>query len=79
MNSESLTYNNYNYPIWATILGWMFTLSSVSAIPIVALIWWISDMKQKRNMNINCVDLKDISGIFHQIFNIKALFYRFVY
>ncbi len=62
INSERLEYNDYVYPIWATILGWMFTLSSVTAIPVVALIWYINKYREKRNMNINCVDLKEISG-----------------
>jgi hypothetical protein len=62
MDSKRLEYNDYVYPIWATILGWMFTLSSVTAIPVVALIWYINKYREKRNMNINCVDLKEISG-----------------
>jgi len=61
MNFERLSYYNYDYPIWSAILGWAFTLSSVAAIPIYALIWWIKKVYAKRNnTNCNCVDLKEI-------------------
>ena len=29
-------YNDYEFPVWADALGWMMTMSSVAAIPIVA-------------------------------------------
>ncbi|CAG2161766.1 unnamed protein product [Oppiella nova] len=61
INSERLSYYNYDYPIWSAVLGWAFTLSSVSAVPIYALIWWIRKVNAKRNVNSNCVDLKEIS------------------
>lgn len=64
-NSESLSYYNYDYPVWATVLGWGFTLSSVSAIPIYAAFYFIKqyiNKPNKRHLSGNCVDLKDISG-----------------
>lgn len=40
LNSQTVTYYGYEYPFWATFFGWCFTLSSISAIPIYALIWF---------------------------------------
>ena len=31
------SYNDYAFPIWADVLGWMMTMSSVVAIPVVML------------------------------------------
>ena len=31
-------YGDYHYPQWADSLGWVLTMASVSAIPIVAII-----------------------------------------
>ena len=28
-------YNGYKFPVWADVLGWMMTMSSVVAIPVV--------------------------------------------
>lgn len=41
ITTESLTFHNYTYPLWSTILGWVLALSSVAAIPIFVLIHWI--------------------------------------
>lgn len=35
ISSGKLTYHNYLFPNWATAFGWMLSLSSVSAIPIM--------------------------------------------
>ncbi|KPM05540.1 sodium-dependent noradrenaline transporter-like protein 1 [Sarcoptes scabiei] len=40
-NSESISYYGYDFPLWATISGWCFTLSSIAAIPIYASIYYI--------------------------------------
>lgn len=45
ISSENLNFHNYQYPMWATVLGWMLSLSSVSAIPIVAAIYWIKKLR----------------------------------
>ena len=44
-----LSYHHYDFPMWATVLGWMLTGSSISAVPIYATIYWI---KKKRNEHI---------------------------
>lgn len=31
------SYGDYNYPAWADVLGWMITMTSVAAIPVVAI------------------------------------------
>ena len=31
-------YNEYKFPVWADVLGWMMTMSSVAAIPVVACV-----------------------------------------
>lgn len=41
--------------MWATVLGWMLTASSVLAIPVLAIIWWI---KQRRNINENVDEIR---------------------
>ena len=35
------TYNDYEFPLWADVMGWMMTMSSVVAIPVVMVyqIW----------------------------------------
>lgn len=38
ISSEKLTFHNYLYPDWATTMGWLFSLSSVSAIPLMFLV-----------------------------------------
>jgi len=32
------SYGDYQFPVWANILGWLITFSSISFIPLVALI-----------------------------------------
>lgn len=34
---EPSTYEDYSFPVWADVLGWMMTMSSVVAIPVVAV------------------------------------------
>ncbi|KAI2798543.1 Sodium-dependent noradrenaline transporter [Blomia tropicalis] len=41
LNSETLKYYGYDFPFWATFFGWCFTLSSISAVPIYAFIWFV--------------------------------------
>lgn len=41
--------------MWATVLGWMLTASSVFAIPVLAIIWWI---KQRKNINENVDEIR---------------------
>ena len=33
---QPLTYEDYEYPLWANILGWAMALSSMLCIPVVA-------------------------------------------
>lgn len=33
---EPLSYDNYTYPTWANVIGWLITGSSVIMIPLVA-------------------------------------------
>ena len=40
INSESITYYGYHFPLWATVSGWLFTFSSISAIPIYAFYYY---------------------------------------
>ncbi|OTF76686.1 hypothetical protein BLA29_001464 [Euroglyphus maynei] len=47
INSESISYYGYNFPLWATISGWCFTLSSISFIPIYALFYYIRNHYRK--------------------------------
>ena len=37
MNLKPTEYGDYKYPGWATYVGWLFSLASVSAIPIVVI------------------------------------------
>lgn len=36
MGYEPLTYENYEYPVWANIFGWLIACSSVAMIPGIA-------------------------------------------
>lgn len=38
MGYEPLTYEDYVYPQWANVVGWLIALSSVLMIPLVAII-----------------------------------------
>jgi len=40
-SSEGLTFHDYVFPEWATALGWVLSLSSVAAIPVMAATYWI--------------------------------------
>ena len=40
IGAEGLDFHGYKYPGWATTFGWMLSLSSVSAIPILAGVHW---------------------------------------
>ena len=40
------SYGSYKFPVWADVLGWMMTMSSVVAIPIVMVIKYIMADKQ---------------------------------
>ena len=35
ISSGRLSFHNYLFPDWATAMGWIFSLSSVSAVPIL--------------------------------------------
>lgn len=37
IGSETLSYHSYRFPGWATAFGWIFGLSSVAAVPIMAI------------------------------------------
>lgn len=37
MGYEPLTYENYVYPVWANVLGWLIATSSIAMIPGVAI------------------------------------------
>lgn len=37
MDYVPLTYENYIYPVWANVLGWMIAMSSVCMIPGMAV------------------------------------------
>ena len=37
MGYEPLTYEDYVYPVWANVIGWLIALSSVAMIPGVAI------------------------------------------
>lgn len=36
MAYEPLTYEEYVYPVWANVLGWLIAMSSVAMIPGIA-------------------------------------------
>ncbi|GFV96827.1 transporter [Trichonephila clavipes] len=38
MDLKPTEYGSYEYPEWATYVGWMFSLASVSAIPFVIVL-----------------------------------------
>lgn len=40
-SSGTLSYHNYLYPGWATAIGWIFGLSSVSAVPIMFVVFLV--------------------------------------
>lgn len=37
MGYEPLTYEDYVYPVWANILGWLIATSSIAMIPGIAI------------------------------------------
>lgn len=37
MGYEPLTYEDYVYPVWANILGWLIACSSIIMIPGIAI------------------------------------------
>lgn len=39
---EPLTYDQYEYPVWANVVGWMIALSSILCMPGLAIIKFIS-------------------------------------
>nr|XP_027203129.1 sodium-dependent dopamine transporter-like [Dermatophagoides pteronyssinus] len=49
INSESISYYGYNFPLWATISGWCFTLSSISFIPLYAAFYYIRNHYRKKS------------------------------
>jgi hypothetical protein len=54
INMESLTFHDYQFPDWSTALGWVLSLSSVAAIPFMALVYccrkrYSSSSQDKRN------------------------------
>ncbi|XP_063719707.1 sodium- and chloride-dependent creatine transporter 1-like [Symsagittifera roscoffensis] len=57
---EPLAYNNYEYPVWSSILGWTIVVFTVGAIPLVALV----QMCRHRN---NIADVKRAVLREHQI------------
>lgn len=61
INSERITYYGYTYPIWSTVAGWLFTLSSMSAIPIYAIYYYFkqkfSSSKTSNHVTLNMSNL----------------------
>ena len=55
IGAEGLDFHGYKYPIWATTLGWALSLSSVSAIPIVAGIYWFKKIFNSQSESEQCV------------------------
>lgn len=49
IKSERITFYGVTYPMWATVLGWLFTISSMAAIPIYAIYYFCSRTKGKKN------------------------------
>lgn len=43
------TYRNYVFPLWSIVLGWIFTFSSVIAIPVYAAIYYASKRYKSNN------------------------------
>lgn len=37
MGYEPLTYEDYVYPVWANVLGWLIATSSIAMIPGIAI------------------------------------------
>lgn len=44
ISTEDLTFHEYTFPLWATVMGWTLSLSSVSAVPIVAIIFLVRQL-----------------------------------
>ncbi|GIX89489.1 sodium- and chloride-dependent glycine transporter 2 [Caerostris extrusa] len=38
INHEAVTYDEYQYPKWAIVIGWMIAFCSIAPIPIIAVI-----------------------------------------
>lgn len=49
------TYGDYKYPAWADAMGWMMTMTSVLAIPIVMLIQIFRADKEETLWLVCCV------------------------
>lgn len=41
------TYRGYTFPIWSVVLGWMLAFSSVAAVPIVAILRWVTQRRAR--------------------------------
>lgn len=51
ISSERLSFHNYLFPDWATAMGWIFSLSSVSAVPILFVAFLLRDVYFKNGVN----------------------------
>lgn len=57
-NYEPLTYEDYEYPAWANILGWCIAGSSMMMIPAVALYKILTTKGTLRRVSIKCILVK---------------------
>lgn len=49
IKSERIVFYGVTYPVWATVLGWLFTISSMSAIPIYAIYYYSTTKKTTKD------------------------------
>lgn len=47
------SYGDYNYPAWADVLGWMITMTSVAAIPVVAIFKIVTAEKKESFIEVS--------------------------
>ena len=48
VSSERLSFHNYIFPNWATAMGWIFSLSSVSAVPVLFVAFLVRQQRQRK-------------------------------
>jgi len=48
-----LSYDNYKYPDWGQVIGWLLTLSSLSLIPAVMIYKLIKTTGTMKEVNIS--------------------------
>ncbi|GFT49829.1 sodium- and chloride-dependent glycine transporter 2 [Nephila pilipes] len=62
VNHEAVTYDEYNYPGWSILIGWLIALCSIAPIPIVAVFQMLKAEGNIKERLILCLQPEDSWG-----------------